>query len=134
MAFFAPAGVLRFGLSVLEMATVDLSLRRRSQELSEAVGRRHHRVRVYETGLMMFRSTDELVDEAQRLNDGGHRAMKMIVGGDVDVDAARISAVRSAIPTSADVMVDVLQRWDVDTALMASMRSVTSVSGGLKTR
>lgn len=119
-AFFGPTGVLRFGLSGLEMAVVDLSLRRAGASLSSWLGRRHDQVLAYETGLMLFRSIDELIEEGLRLHDSGRTAMKMIVGSpSIGADVERISAVREALPSSARLMVDGLQRWDLASALDA---------------
>lgn len=118
--FFGPTGVLRFGLSGLEMAVVDLSLRRAGVSLSSWLGRRHDHVLAYETGLMLFRSIDELIDEAVRLHESGRTAMKMIVGSpSICADVERLAAVREALPSSARLMVDALQRWDLGSALDA---------------
>ncbi|WP_082940144.1 mandelate racemase/muconate lactonizing enzyme family protein [Mycolicibacterium peregrinum] len=122
--FIGEHGVMAFASSGLRMAAEDLVCRRRGVGLAELIGRRRDRVQLYQTGLMLQSSIDELVAEATSMCARGVRAMKMLVGKpDLDEDADRIHAVRDCLPADAVIMVDALQRWDnAETALRAAER------------
>ena len=119
-AFVGREGVAAFAVSGLAMALEDLACRRAGVNLSEQLGRRHDRIRVYQTGLMISASLDELVEEADAIYGRGIRAIKMVLGKpNLDEDIERVQAVRSKLPADAALMVDALQRWTLADALRA---------------
>lgn len=122
-AFLGREGALAFATSGLRMAVEDLICRRRGDSLANLLGRKHDRVRAYQTGLMLHATIDELVDEAVAMYDMGVRAVKMLVGKpSIDEDADRIQAVRQSLPADTTLMVDALQCWTTATALRAAER------------
>ncbi|HVW32136.1 MAG TPA: mandelate racemase/muconate lactonizing enzyme family protein, partial [Acidimicrobiia bacterium] len=122
-AFVGRDGVAAFAVSGLAMALEDLTCRRAGVSLSEKLGRRRDRIRIYQTGLMVFADLDELVAEADAIYARGIRAIKMVLGKpSLDEDIERVQAVRSKLPADAALMVDALQRWTLDDALRAGER------------
>ena len=121
--FVGREGVAAFAVSGLAMALEDLGCRRAGVSLGETLGRRHDRIRLYQTGLMLPATIDELVAEAETISRRGVRAVKMLVGRpSLDEDVERVRAVRDALPDDAALMVDALQRWTLDVALRAAER------------
>ena len=63
----------------------------------------------------------ELVQECETYVDMGYSAIKLKIGGvGVEEDAARIQAVREALGVGVDLMLDVNEGYDVDTAIRAA--------------
>jgi L-alanine-DL-glutamate epimerase-like enolase superfamily enzyme len=61
-------------------------------------------------------------ERARRLADEGYRTLKMRVGTDVDLDVARVRAVREAVGEGPGIRVDANQAWDPTTAVAAIRR------------
>lgn len=56
-------------------------------------------------------------DAARAVTEEGYRFVKVKVGGDVDVDIAKVHAVRGAVGTDVTILPDANQGWDVVSAL-----------------
>ncbi len=122
-AFLGTDGVTAFGISGIEMAIQDLRCRRAEMSLSDMIGRRREQVRLYQTGLMLSATIDELIEEAAAIYSSGIKAMKMIVGKPtIDEDVERVQAVTESLPADASLMVDALQRWELADAMKACER------------
>ncbi|MEF8853433.1 MAG: mandelate racemase/muconate lactonizing enzyme family protein [Haloarculaceae archaeon] len=102
----------REGVSELAVAAVDMALwdalgRRRDAPLYELLGGERREVPAYQThGGWLQRDTDELVANAADAADRGFAGMKMKVGRGHAEDAARVGAVRGALPDEMALMVD----------------------------
>jgi L-alanine-DL-glutamate epimerase-like enolase superfamily enzyme len=59
---------------------------------------------------------------AERLAADGYRTVKMRVGSDVELDVARVAAVRAAVGDGVAIRVDANQAWDPTTAVAAINR------------
>lgn len=110
------------GITTIAMAGVDLALwdlrcRRYGAGLTDLLGRRRDSVEVYGSGVNLHYSLDELVEQAQRWVEAGHRAVKIKVGRPgLDEDVERVAAVRRVIGPGRRLMIDANQRWDLATA------------------
>jgi L-alanine-DL-glutamate epimerase-like enolase superfamily enzyme len=56
-------------------------------------------------------------DAARAVTEDGYRLVKVKVGGDVDVDIAKVRAVRDAVGSDVTILPDANQGWDVASAL-----------------
>ena len=71
-------------------------------------------------GLVAARDPDDAAAAAQRLVEDGFAALKLKVGeAPVDVDLARVAAVRAASGPDIELRLDANGGWDVDTAVDA---------------
>ena len=107
---YARRGVLVAAISAIDIAIWDLRGKLLGQPVSTLLGgARRDRVKVYATG-MYFTETDDLVgklvDEARSYVDQGFQALKMKVGLGVETDLRHVRAVRHAIGTETQLMVD----------------------------
>jgi L-alanine-DL-glutamate epimerase-like enolase superfamily enzyme len=57
---------------------------------------------------------------ARAVREDGYRIVKVKVGGDVDIDIAKVEAVRQAVGTDVMLLPDANQGWDVASALRFS--------------
>jgi L-alanine-DL-glutamate epimerase-like enolase superfamily enzyme len=71
-------------------------------------------------------------ERAQRLVADGYRVVKMRVGTDVDLDVARVRAVREAVGEGVGIRVDANQAWDPTTAVAAINRMARSGLEGVE--
>ncbi|MFC6734208.1 MULTISPECIES: mandelate racemase/muconate lactonizing enzyme family protein [unclassified Haladaptatus] len=102
----------REGISELAISAVDIALwdalgRRCDAPLYELIGGQRGRVPAYQThgGWLHFEKA-ELVENAHETAERGFAGMKMKIGRGHAADAARIRAVREALPDDMDLMVD----------------------------
>jgi L-alanine-DL-glutamate epimerase-like enolase superfamily enzyme len=65
---------------------------------------------------------EETAARAQDLVAEGYTTLKLRVGTDVDMDVARVRAVREAVGSAPRIRVDANQAWDVLTAVIAIKR------------
>jgi L-alanine-DL-glutamate epimerase-like enolase superfamily enzyme len=113
-------GVTTIAMSGLDLALWDLAGRRRGLSVSELIGRRRDKVRVYGSGVNLHYSLDQLVAQVRRWLAMGYRAVKIKVGKpDLVEDCERVAAVRRAIGPDVALMIDANQRWDLDQATKA---------------
>lgn len=107
---YARRGVLVAAISAIDIAIWDLRGKILGQPVSVLLGgRRRERVKVYATGMYFVEGLDlvgKLVDEAQSYVAEGFRALKMKVGLGVETDLRHVRAVRNAIGTDVELMVD----------------------------
>jgi len=119
--FLGFKGVAVFALSAVDLAVTDLACRRAGISLTRAIGQTPAPAPTYWSGLFLTSSTSELVREVERAVRSGFTAVKLRVGmPDLDDDVQRIEAVRSALPPDALLMLDAVQRWDLDDAIVAA--------------
>lgn len=113
------------GLTTIALAGIDLALwdrraRLAATSVTACLGRRHHRLPVYGSGVNLHYSIDELVAQADRWVRAGHEAVKIKVGKpDLAEDLDRIAAVRDVLGPDRRLLVDANQRWDLETATRA---------------
>jgi L-alanine-DL-glutamate epimerase-like enolase superfamily enzyme len=67
-------------------------------------------------------SPQSTAEEARRLVDAGYGTLKLRVGTDVDLDVARVGAVRQAVGVGPKIRLDANQAWDPTTAVAAIRR------------
>jgi len=118
---YARRGVLVAAISAIDIALWDLRGKLLGQPVSTLLGgRRREQVKVYATG-MYFTETDDLtsklVDEAQLYASQGFRALKMKVGLGLETDVKHVRAVRAAIGSDLQLMVDANHAYSLSEAL-----------------
>lgn len=112
-------GIAVYALSAIDVALWDLAGKVQNTSLHMMLGPATDRVKAYASAGFLAYSADELVEEALRYVDRGFRAYKMKVGmPDWRADLTRVSAVRSALKSDIDLMVDANQGLDVATAIL----------------
>ena len=107
---YARRGILLSALSAIDVGLWDLKGRILGQSVSVLLGgRRRRSVRTYATG-MYFTETESLskrlAAEALGYREQGFDAMKMKVGLTVEKDIENVKAVRQAIGSDIDLMID----------------------------
>jgi len=118
---YARRGVLVAAISAIDIALWDLRGKLLGQPVSTLLGgRRRERVKVYATG-MYFTQTDDLsgklAEEARLYVSQGFRALKMKVGLGVETDVKHVRAVRAAIGSDVQLMVDANHAYSLSEAL-----------------
>jgi D-galactarolactone cycloisomerase len=107
---YARRGVLLASLSAIDIALWDLRGKILDQPVSVLIGgRRRDRVKVYATGLYFTEGGDlsqKLADEGREYVKQGFQAIKMKVGLGVEEDAKNVQAIRQAIGSAIQLMVD----------------------------
>ncbi|MHC4116535.1 MAG: mandelate racemase/muconate lactonizing enzyme family protein [Planctomycetota bacterium] len=107
---YARRGVLVSALSAIDVALWDLKGKILGQPVSVLLGgRRRESVRAYASG-MYFTETESLPEklarEALGYKEQGFDAMKMKVGLNIEKDIENVQAVRQAIGSDVDLMID----------------------------
>jgi L-alanine-DL-glutamate epimerase-like enolase superfamily enzyme len=116
--FLGHAGVAVMALSALDTACWDLAAQEAGLSLARYLGGTRERIPTYaSSGLWLDYSIDELVAEARRFLDQGHRAMKMRLGRAPREDVERVRRLREAVGPDVKLLADVNQGWDEVTAL-----------------
>lgn len=118
------AGIAHMALGMVDTALWDLASQRSKQPLWRLLGGRHSELDTYNTdGGWLNLSRDDLTRELLETVQAGWRRVKMKVGSpDVRDDLERVEVVRSSLPPDVDLMVDVNQGWDLQTAKWAAPR------------
>lgn len=120
----------RQGITTMAMAAVDIAL---WDLIAKAVekplwrvlgGAKDKKIKTYNTdGGWLNRSMKEMLEHMKRILDQGWTGVKMKVGKpDPREDYARVRQVRKAIGDDIDLMVDVNQTWDLNTAMVWGKR------------
>ena len=119
LTFLGRTGAAVIGLAGIEMALWDLRAKAAGVNLSRLIGAYRGAAPVYHSGgLWLSRSVDELQREAAGFMQSGYRAMKMRVGKfSVEIDVARVRAVREVIGPDVALMVDSNQQLTVPQAI-----------------
>ena len=105
-------------LAAIDTALWDLRCLRAGLSLSQAAGGAQERIPVYTTeGGWLHLSTDRLVEEGLRAKEMGFRGAKAKVGKQhVTEDVVRLSALRDAVGSEFEIMVDANQAFTVSEA------------------
>jgi L-alanine-DL-glutamate epimerase-like enolase superfamily enzyme len=117
-------GVAHMALGMVDMALWDLAAQRAELPLWKLLGGRHDRLETYNTdgGWLNF-TMDELLEDTSRMVNAGWSRVKMKIGGpDPRLDLERVAQLRSSLPPSVTIMVDVNQSWDLYTAMRFAPR------------
>lgn len=117
--FIGRVGITRVGLCAVNMALWDIRLKSVGLPLWKFLGPCRNRVKAYNTdGGWLSWSTDELINDMKAIIDRGFNAVKMKIGRpDPREDIKRVKAVRNALGTYVDIMVDANTVWDLKTAV-----------------
>jgi L-alanine-DL-glutamate epimerase-like enolase superfamily enzyme len=111
----AIGAITSLALAAIDTALWDIKCRRAGQPLWKVAGGAQRSVPVYTTeGGWLHHSQKQLVDEAVAAKAQGFRGAKMKIGKPtIAEDVARLSAVRTAVGDSFEVMVDANQAFTV---------------------
>ncbi len=116
--FLSHAGVSLFGLSAIDIALWDIAGKAMDLPLYRVLGGSRRPVPIYAGGLFLSDSLEEIVRETESYIAKGFHAIKMRVGAKQGRDdVARVKAVREAIGPDRILMLDVVQGWNVETAV-----------------
>jgi L-alanine-DL-glutamate epimerase-like enolase superfamily enzyme len=113
------AGVTTMAHAAVDIACWDLMAQAASLPLWRYLGgHKSEAIRAYNTdGGWLNWSVDDLVRDMGQMVEDGWKAVKMKVGGpNPREDYRRVKAVRDALGPEIDLMVDVNQKWDINTA------------------
>jgi L-alanine-DL-glutamate epimerase-like enolase superfamily enzyme len=120
----------RQGITTMAMAAVDIALWDLIAKDAEKPlwrllgGAKEKKIRMYNTdGGWLNKSLDDMLSHMKRLIDQGWSAVKMKVGKpNPREDYDRVRSVRKAIGDKIDLMLDVNQTWDLNTAMVWGKR------------
>lgn len=119
-------GITTIALAGLDLALWDAAARAANLPVSHLLGRRRDSVRAYGSGVNLHYPLEDLVAQVRRWVDAGFDAVKIKVGKpDLAEDVDRLAAVREALGTERELMIDANQRWDLDRAT----RSLEALAG-----
>lgn len=114
------SGISTMARAAVNTALWDASSRTLGLPLWRLFGMARDAVPAYISGGWLSYTVDELIEDMLKARDGGFHGYKMKVGSqDWRRDVPRVEAVVEAAAGAIDVMVDVNQAWDVDTAIQA---------------
>ncbi len=117
-ALIGVTGVVRMALSALDMALWDALALAAGLPLATLLGSRPRPIAAYNSCGLGLMQPGPAADEAERLLEGGFRAVKLRLGyPTLEEDLAVTRAVRSRLPDGVQVMVDYNQALDVGEAL-----------------
>jgi L-alanine-DL-glutamate epimerase-like enolase superfamily enzyme len=118
MHALAVGPVSSLALAAIDIAAWDLRCRRAGVALHRAVGGAHERLPVYTTeGGWLNIEIDQLVEDAVRMQRNGFKGAKIKIGKPrKSEDVERLTAVRDAVGTGFELMVDANQGLRVDDA------------------
>lgn len=101
------AGIPIMGMAAIDAACWDLVGKIAGLPLADVLGRKLNEVPAYASGLWITDDLDALQREARTHLESGFRAMKMRVGRpSLEQDVAAVHAVREAVGSAVDLMVD----------------------------
>jgi len=114
----AVGAITSLALAAVDTALWDLRCRRAGLPLAQAAGGAQARIPVYTTeGGWLHLSTAQLVEEGLQARELGFRGAKMKVGRPhVSEDVARLAALRDAVGSEFEIMVDANQAFTVSEA------------------
>jgi mandelate racemase len=118
-ALLGVTGIVRMALSALDAALWDAAAVAAGVPLATLLGAAPRPIRAYNSCGLGLMSPDAAADEAERLLEGGFRAVKLRLGyATLDEDLAVTRAVRRRLPDDVDLMVDYNQALSADEALV----------------
>ncbi|HWD61932.1 MAG TPA: mandelate racemase/muconate lactonizing enzyme family protein [Humibacter sp.] len=110
-------GVTTIAMAGLDLALWDAAGRAAGASVTDLLGARRASVEVYGSGVNRHYPLDELVAQAQRWRDAGHRLVKMKVGlPELADDVERVAAVRETVGPDVRLAIDANQLWDLSRA------------------
>jgi len=114
----AVGAITSLALACIDTALWDLRCRRSGRPLHIEAGGAQISVPLYTTeGGWLHIETAPLIDDAQRAKADGFSGCKLKVGRPPHEDVARLSAVRDAVGSAFEIMVDANQAFEVDAAI-----------------
>ena len=113
--WYGRKGAAMSALGALDTAFWDLRGQAAGQPVWKLCGGQTAQVPAYASALL-WKAPDELASEAQTHRANGFRRMKMRLGRGANLDRACVSAVRAALGSACDLMVDGSMRYNVDEA------------------
>jgi len=122
--FIGRVGVALVGISAIELALWDIHCKALGLPLYNVLGAVKDKVKAYNTdGGWLAWSTEDLIEDMQKLVDRGFDTVKMKIGlPSPKEDYNRVGVVRKALGDDIDIMVDVNTQWDLNTALVWGRR------------
>jgi L-alanine-DL-glutamate epimerase-like enolase superfamily enzyme len=117
-------GVVRLGLSALDIALWDLAAREQQMPLHQLLGTRRDQVTMFSSGRYSpMLATERIIANALEELGGGMRAIKLRIGGrSRDADLKRVEAVREAVGGDVVLLVDAAELLTLDEALWLAPR------------
>lgn len=111
-------GIVRMAMSGLDVACWDALAKAAGKPLATMLGARPGAVPAYNSNGLGLMAPEAVADEAEKLLEGGFRAMKLRLGyPTLQGDLAAVRAVRKRVPDGVAVMVDYNQALSVAEAL-----------------
>lgn len=108
-------------ISAVDIALWDLRARRARLPLWRLLGGFDPQVPVYAGGIDLDFSVQQLLDQADRFQDAGFRAIKMKAGRPaLRQDVERVRAMREHLGDDFPLMVDANMKWSADQAIRAA--------------
>jgi len=118
-ALLGVTGVVRMALSAFDAALWDAVAIAADLPLATLLGASPRPIRAYNSCGLGLMAPQAAADEAERLLEGGFRAVKLRLGyATLDEDLAVTRAVRRRLPEDIELMVDYNQALSVDEALV----------------
>jgi D-galactarolactone cycloisomerase len=114
--WYGRKGAALSSLGAVDMALWDLRGKAAGKPLHRLLGATRDAVPAYASGLLWRDSVESLVREANTHRDRGFRRVKMRLGRDPDYDVEALRAVRHAVGTTGEVMVDGSHRYSLEAA------------------
>ncbi len=111
-------GIVRMAMSGFDLACWDALALAAGKPLVTLLGGVPRRIRAYNSNGLGLMSPEAAADEAEKLLEGGFRAVKLRLGHPtLAADLAAVRAVRKRIPDSVELMVDFNQALSLAAAL-----------------
>ena len=111
-------GIVRMGMSLIDVAAWDAVAHAAGKPLASLLGSSLRAVPAYNSNGLGLMPAAALADEAEKLLQGGFRAVKLRLGyPTLKEDIAAVRAVRNRVPDTAAVMVDYNQALTVAEAM-----------------
>jgi L-alanine-DL-glutamate epimerase-like enolase superfamily enzyme len=122
--FIGRVGVALVGICAIEIALWDLHCKRLGLPLWRVLGPVRDRVKAYNTdGGWLSWTVGELIEDMQKLVARGFDTVKMKIGRPSPrEDYERVKAVRNALGSEVNLLVDVNTQWDLNTAMVWGRR------------
>jgi mandelate racemase len=111
-------GIVRMAMSLVDVAAWDALARAAGMPLARLLGAETRPIPAYNSNGLGLMPPAALADEAERLLDGGFRAVKLRLGyPTLDEDLAALRAVRARIPGEVAIMADYNQALSLEEAM-----------------
>jgi mandelate racemase len=112
-------GIVRMAMSAFDVAGWDALALAAGKPLAAFLGGALRRIRTYNSNGLGLMAPEAAADEAEKLLDGGFRAVKLRLGHPtLRADLAAVRAVRKRLPETVELMIDFNQALSLDEALV----------------